>query len=152
MKLLLSDEMRAKLLKVRQSQMDELTSGRLCAVDDFFAANEVVRIKGGMGYGTYVGTDGRVIIWNHGEDEEPQEATHPKHVASVIVRWAKNVGMEELISLLPAKPPDGVICDFCGGERNTSLRKIFSQAEDEEVLCPKCQGLGWVTGQLVRST
>ena len=147
MKLPLTDAMRRNVLQARERQMEELTSGRLCAVDRLFASNEVVRLHAGMGRGAYVGTDGRVTVWNYGEGQEPAEVDYPKGVASIIVRWAKNVDLEELVTLLPSKPSDGLSCYCCNGNRFTSLRVLFDDASDEQILCPKCHGLGWIAGE-----
>lgn len=146
MKLPLSEALRNKLRRVRESQMEELTSGRLCLVDEFFAGNEVVRLKAGLGCASYVGTDGQVTVWNFGEDSDPEAVTEPREIAWEIARWAKDVGLEELVSLLPEKPTDGMICDCCKGNRTASWRTFFAEGADEEfVVCLKCRGLGWIS-------
>jgi hypothetical protein len=141
MNLQLGEELRAKILQVRKRQAEEL---KLYDLDNFFSSNEVVRINDGMGYGTYVGTDGRVTVWFYGGGEEPVIVENPRDIASIIVRWARNVDLSELISLLPAKPSDAIVCDRCAGERVHSIRLLFRDAAEESILCKKCSGLGWV--------
>jgi hypothetical protein len=144
MNLVMTAELRAKVLRVRESQMEELTSGRLCVVDAFFAANEVVRLKAGMGRASYVGTDGQVTGWNFGEGCDPEVITEPQWIAWEIVRWAKDVGLEELVAQLPSKPPDSTTCDLCQGNRVATWRTFFPDGNDELTGCLKCHGLGWI--------
>jgi hypothetical protein len=52
------------------------------------------------------------------------------------VKLAGDIGMAELIDLLPARPDDAVVCCLCEGSR-------WESAESSRWCCRRCCGLGW---------
>ena len=69
----------------------------------------------------YLGTDGRVHYENYGEGLDKMVLTDPRDVASSIVKWAADIGVPELIDLLPDRPEGAVVCRLCEGTRWESL-------------------------------
>lgn len=117
MRLPLTDQQREHLRSVREEQLAAWRAGRPQIVDDLFTTDEVVRLMSRMGRACYLGLDGRVWVGNLGEGELPQVLDDPKAVASCIMRWAVDIGLPELVEVLPSMPADGEVCSLCEGSR-----------------------------------
>lgn len=145
MRLPLTEQQREHLRDVREAQLAEWRAGRPQVVDAMFIEEEVVRLMSRMGRAVYLGLDGRVWAGNLGEGESPGALEDPKDVASCIVRWARTVGLPELIEVLPPMPEGGEVCALCGGERETHEGIIPRGEDGVRRYCPRCGGLGWTT-------
>jgi hypothetical protein len=58
---------------------------------------------------------------------------------------AGDIGLPELIELLPHKPEDAVTCRLCQGTR-WEEREPSSTSHFERWCCRRCRGLGWTFG------
>jgi hypothetical protein len=136
MKLPIDDPLRERFSQVRETQLAEYRGGQPQVVDEVFLEEEVVRLTCGGGHSAYIGFDGRVIVVNYNEGFPPVLLEDSKHIASVIVRWASEAGLPELVGLLPLIPDGGEICSLCGGDR-------YERWEERSWCCRRCGGLGW---------
>jgi hypothetical protein len=105
----------------------------VCAI---FYDQEVVCLWAGGGHAAYLGLDGRVHYENYGEGFDTVVLTDLRAVASNIVRYAADIGLPELIDLLPAAPLSAVVCRLCEGSR-------WESVESTRWCCRRCRGLGW---------
>jgi len=68
--------------------------------------------------------------------------TDPRDVASTIVKCAGDIGMPELIDLLPTRPANGFVCLLCEGTRWESPEST-GDPDGRPWCCRRCRGLGW---------
>jgi hypothetical protein len=122
--------------------MADHRAGRPQLVCGIFYEREVVCLKVGMGRAVFLGLDGRVWAENYGEGLPPEVLADARDVASVIVRWSGDIGVPELVELLPARPPGGFVCGVCGGSRRLP-RSIAVHDDGRPLCCLRCYGLGW---------
>jgi hypothetical protein len=101
-----------------------------------------VCMKAGMGQAAFLGLDGRVWAENYGEGAVSEVLTDARDIASVIVRWSGNIGLSELMDLLPARPTSAVVCGACGGSRWLPA-SIGVHDDGRPLCCLRCYGLGW---------
>jgi hypothetical protein len=138
--------LRKRLQQVREQQMADHRAGRPQLVCGIFSDTEVVILKAGMGHAAFLGLDGRVWAENYGEGFPPEVLTDARDVASVVVRWSGNIGLPELIELLPARPAGGFVCGVCGGSRWLP-ESIGVQDDGRPLCCLRCYGLGWTLAE-----
>jgi hypothetical protein len=132
----LTEPIRERLRQIRERQMAEHRAGRPQLVCGVFYDEEVVCLRAGRGHAAYLGTDGRVHYENYGQGKDKVVLTDPRHVASTIAECAGDIGVPELIDLLPARPAHGLVCRLCEGSR-------WASAGGDRWLCLLCHGLGW---------
>lgn len=138
----IDSSLRERLRHIREQQIADHREGRPQLVCGIFYDLEVVCLKAGMGHAAFLGLDGRVWAENYGEGVAPEVLTDARDIASVIVRWSGNIGLPDLMELLPAKPITGVQCGVCNGSR--WLPTSISVHDDGRPLCClRCYGLGW---------
>jgi hypothetical protein len=90
--------------------MAEHLAGRPQLVCSIFYDKEVVCLRAGGGSAVYLGLDGRVHYENYNEGHAPVVLTDPREIAWAIVKHASEIGIPELIELLPTRPPGAVEC------------------------------------------
>jgi hypothetical protein len=132
----LTEELRERLRRLRVEQMARHRAGRPQLVCGIFYDEEVVWLHHGGGSATFLGLDGRVHSEYYGEGKPVVVVTDPRFVAASVVQWASEIGLPELIALLPGRPPTGVACRLCEGRR-------WESAEEPRLRCRRCWGLGW---------
>jgi hypothetical protein len=132
----LPEPLRARLRQIRERQMADHLAGRPQLVCGVFYDEEVVCLRASSGHATYLGTDGRVHYENYGEGRDKVVLTDPRDVASAIVKWAGDIGVPELVELLPKRPEGAVVCRLCKGSR-------WESTESSRWCCRRCCGLGW---------
>src|SRR5262245_49415512 len=132
----LTEPLRARLRQIRERQMADHLAGRPQLVCGVFYDEEVVCLQAGGGHVAYLGTDGRVHYENYGEGRDKVVLTDPRDVASTIVKCAGDIGVPELIDLLPNRPEGAVACRLCEGSR-------WESAGASRWCCRRCHGLGW---------
>ena len=132
----LTEPLRTRLRQIRERQMAEHLAGRPQLVCAVFYVEEVVCLRAGGGQAAYLGADGRIHCENYGEGQDRVVLTDPRDVASAIVKWAGDIGVPELIDLLPARPESAVVCRLCDGGR-------WESVEASRWCCRRCHGLGW---------
>jgi hypothetical protein len=140
--LALSEELRERLREVRERQMAEHRAGIPRLVCDVFYDEEVVCLRAGGGHATYLGTDGRLHYQNYGEGKDTVVLTDPRDLASAIVNCAGDVGVPELIDLLPPRQANAFVCQLCRGTR-WELPESNDHADGWPWCCRRCYGLGW---------
>ncbi|SIO58595.1 hypothetical protein SAMN05444166_5738 [Singulisphaera sp. GP187] len=136
MRLPIDEQLRERLRQLRELQLAECRAGRPQVVDEVFLNEEVVRLKSGGGHSAYLGLDGRAITVNDNEGFPPVVLEAPKDIASVVVRWAPEAGLAELVEVLPPKADGGAVCSLCDGTR-------YEELQGERWCCRRCCGLGW---------
>jgi hypothetical protein len=134
--------LRERLRQIREKQMADHRAGRPRLVCAIFYDLDVVCLKAGMGHAAFLDLDGRVWAENYGEGFPPEVLTDARDVASVIVRWAGNIGLSELIDRLPARPLDAFVCGVCSGSRYLPV-SIMVHDDGRPLCCLRCYGLGW---------
>ena len=132
----LTEPLRVRLRQIRERQMADHLAGRPQLVCDAFYDEEVVCLRVFCGRAAYLGTDGRVHYENFGEGMNKVVLTDPRDVAANIVKFAGDIGVLELIDLLPARPANGFVCRLCEGSR-------WESAGTDRWCCRRCCGLGW---------
>ena len=135
----LTEAMRDRLRRIREHQMREHRAGRPQLVCGVFYDEEVVCLRSGGGHAAYLGTDGRIHYENYGEGIDKRVLTDPRDVASTIVKCAGDIGMSELIDVLPLRPVNGFVCRLCEGTR----RESPTDPPGQPWCCRRCCGLGW---------
>jgi hypothetical protein len=144
----IGDTLRDRLREVREQQMAEHLAGRPLAMCGIFYEREVVCLKAGCGHAAFLGLDGRVWAENYGQGLESEVFTDARDIASVIVRWAGNIGLPELVELLPTKPADAFVCGVCGGSRWLPTT-IGVHDDGRPLCCLRCYGLGWTFAEQI---
>lgn len=140
--LALTEPLRTRLRAVREQQMADHRAGRPQLVCGVFYDEEVVCLRAGGGHAAYLGTDGQLHYENYGESKDKIVLTDPRAVASTIVKCAGEIGVPELVELLPPKPAGGVVCRLCGGSRWESSASS-EDPDGQRWCCRRCHGLGW---------
>jgi hypothetical protein len=138
----LTEPLRDRLRQIRERQMVDHRAGRPQLVCEVFYDEEVVCLRASGGYAAYLGMDGRVHSENYSEGIAKAVLTDPRDVASTIVKCAGDIGLPELVDLLPARPPGAVVCRLCGGGRWESPAST-GDPEGRPWCCRRCCGLGW---------
>jgi hypothetical protein len=146
--LALTEAQRERLRRIREHQMSEHCAGRPQLVCGVFYDEEVVCLRAGGGHAAYLGTDGRVHYENYGEDMDEVVLTDPRDVASAIVKCAADIGMPELIDLLPSRPGNGFVCRLCEGTRWESSGST-GDPDGRPRCCRRCCGLGWTHAEAI---
>jgi hypothetical protein len=136
----LTEPLRERLRQIRKHQMAEHRAGRPQQVCGVFYDDEVVCLRAGSGHATYLSTDGRVHYENYDEGMDKVVLTDPRDVASTIVKCAGDIGLPELIDLLPPRPANGFLCRLCEGSRRES-------GGADQWCCRRCHGLGWTLAE-----
>jgi hypothetical protein len=142
----LTERLRERLRHVREDQMAEHRAGRPQLVCGVFYDEEVVCLRAGGGHAVYLGTDGRVHYENYGEGKDTVILTDPRDVASTIVTCAGDIGVSELIELLPPPPASAEVCRLCEGGR-WELPTGGDDLADRPWCCRRCHGLGWTLAE-----
>jgi hypothetical protein len=142
----LTERLRELLRQVREHQMAQHRAGRPELVCGVFYNDEVVCLRAGGGHAAYLGTDGRIHYENYGEAKDPRVLTDPRDVASTIVKCANDIGVPELIELLPPRPAGGEICRLCEGRR-WELPASSGDPDGRPWCCRRCHGLGWTLAE-----
>jgi hypothetical protein len=138
----LTEPLRQRLRQIRDCQMVDHRAGRPQMVCEVFYEDEVVCLRAGGGHAVYLGTDGRVHYEYYGEGKDRVVLTDPRDVASTIVQCAGDIGMPELIDLLPVRPGSAVVCRLCEGSR-CELLATTGDPECRPWCCRRYKGLGW---------
>lgn len=103
-----------------------------------------VTMYGGLGDAMYLTLDGRIVILDWMDDEAPpREAATLSEAALAITVGAKTRKCPELLTLLPARPPQAFDCAECH-----KIGWINLGTETLTFVCEKCGGLGWVTNDI----
>jgi hypothetical protein len=136
----LTEPLRKGLRQVREWQMAEHLAGRPQLVCGVFYDEEVVCLRAGGGHAAYLGTDGRVYYENYGEGKDTVVLTDPRAVACTIVTCAGDIGLPQLIDMLPTRPANGFVCRLCQGGR-------WESAGADQWCCRRCRGLGWTLAE-----
>ncbi len=93
---------------------------------------------------TYLTLDGRVLSLDHiADDAKLIAVTEPGEAYAAIVVGAKNLGIEELLDLLPAAPTGATSCPRCDGSRWIAIGPRAGTDEPASIVCADCRGLGW---------
>jgi hypothetical protein len=137
--LVLSEPLRERLRLIREHQLAEHRAGRPQLVCGIFYDQEVVCLRTGGGSAVFLGLDGRIHYENYGEGIDPVVLTDPRDVAWAIVKHAGDIGIPELIDVLPSRLEQAVVCKLCRGNR---WETSGSSAADRWC-CRLCYGLGW---------
>jgi len=84
----------------------------------------------------YLTSDGRVLTNQpaSGEFDDSLKEADDDFAISVIVRAARQTGIEQLLDLIPRTPDSATVCASCNGSRSAPL----------EPVCRACSGRGWV--------
>lgn len=112
-----------------------------------FYDKDVVCLRAGGGHAGYLALDGTVYYENYGEGKQTEVVDDPRGIASMIVKCADDIGLPELIDLLPARPLAAFVCGLCNGTRRespTGGRRM--DMDDKPWCCRRCDGLGWTAG------
>jgi hypothetical protein len=89
--------------------------------------------------------DGVVVVIDTEDGSPPRPATDEEARTALFRSIAH---YPELLSLLPPRPPDAVVCTACGGTGVWPVR--FQKAEYRGIVCP-CGGAGWTVSTEHRS-
>ena len=112
-------------------------------VDDIERDHDAVMLFGGMGSPGYITTDGRILIDADEFWESPagvREANSDDEVIAMLTVGAKTTGIEELLDLIPAAPPEAIRCPMCKGSR---------WYERLGTICLLCRGRSWATQAMI---
>lgn len=122
---------------LRRAQLVDLepTNPRMAA---WLRGMGALYLYGSIGSEAVLLPDGTVRVWwadtwSESDGYTEREATPTERVGSLVLGARR---YPELRELLPPRPPDTPDCAECGGVGEYPYAK--------GVLCPKCQGLGWV--------
>jgi hypothetical protein len=138
----ITESLRERLRRLRRQQLADHSAGSPRLVCALFYEEDVVCIRAFGGHAAYLGLDGRVSCENYGEGLGPEVLSDPRDVASIIVRFAGDLGIPELIDLLPTRPDGAVACRLCKGSRWESSPPE-GESEGGRWCCRRCRGLGW---------
>jgi hypothetical protein len=138
----LTEPLRERLRQIREEQMADHLAGRPQRVCGVFYDEEVVCLRVFCGHAAYLGTDGRIHYENFGEGKDKVVLTDPRDVASTIVKCAGDIGVPELIDVLPPRPTGAVVCRLCEGSRWESPAST-GDPEGRPWCCRRCCGLAW---------
>lgn len=121
------------------AQMDTLQ-------DEVEVAHDAFLIDPGMGPMIYLSADGRVLEDGRSWDgAELRELTSEDEIIAALVVGANKTGIEELLTLIPAAPPEATQCPRCQGARRAAL----IPGQETLFICTMCHGRGWATGEMV---
>lgn len=110
------------------------------------AAHDAFLLDPGMGPMIYLSADGRVLEDGRSWDgAELRELTSEDKIIAALVVGASKTGVEELLTLIPAAPPEARQCPRCQGARRAAL--IPGQAT--LFICTMCHGRGWATEAMI---
>lgn len=130
---------------LRQEVLDKLLErkpGGVCAAGVLAEYNALI-LTLGMGPAVYLTLDGRVLIderWWFGDDV--REATEDEAISGIVV-GAKVTGIQELLELVPPRPPEADACGQCSGARWWTLPVKDVHGNTCEIVCSACWGRGW---------
>jgi hypothetical protein len=117
------------------------------ALDELETREEAFLLDRSLGQVCYLTSEGRVLIdardW---DDTGVREATDDEAVAAIVL-GAEKTEVGELLHLLPAAPPAASLCDQCNGWRWFPLGLWFSPPTGLHVVCVRCWGRGWTSGE-----
>jgi hypothetical protein len=134
MHLLIDDNWRARLLRIREGQSVAPEIEALLGCTAIF-------LYGRLGNSAYLGLDGRMVGWGAAEWLPPAVVEDPAEVIRVIVLGAHQLGILELVELLPPAPPNSGVCPMCKGQRwDSTPNEWFPDGG----ICLGCRGRGWV--------
>src|SRR5207249_3548267 len=102
-----------------------------------FYDQDVVCLRAGAGHALYLGLDGRIHHVNYGGGIDPMVLTDARWVASAIVRCAGDIGVPELIDLLPARPEGAFVCGLCNGSR-WMPKEVLASPDGLPICCLRC--------------
>jgi hypothetical protein len=142
----IGDPLRERLQRIREQQMADHRFGRPQLVCTTFYDQEVVCLRAGGGHAAYLGLDGQVHYENYGEGFDAVVLTDPRDVASAIVKCAADIGVPELIDLLPTKPESAFVCGLCKGSRWMPA-EVMTSDDGRSICCLRCYGLGWTLAE-----
>jgi hypothetical protein len=131
------------MLKIPKDLLDTLHDLRAKQLQwpyppDFAQNNPVVILTLGLGPELYLGFDGRVFKRDFMDEDGPvYETKDLRDIAVGLVICSRDDNVPELVDLLPACPPDGVVCSACQGTRRIGL------ATGPWIVCGQCSGMGW---------
>lgn len=94
-----------------------------------------------MGPSLYLASDGRILADDAVLQTPLEEADRNGAIAGLIL-GARNLGVPELLSLLPTRPTDAEDCYRCLGSGWWVL-PVVAGPPAAKTLCPDCAGLGW---------
>jgi len=127
----------AILAKLRAVRADRGYTDPVIEREDAFFLYE------GLGPVCYLTSDGRVLVDSSWWDGRPLYEGDDDEAYSSIVVGAKNTGIPELLSLLPAALPASRRCERCKGERWMNFGRDLNTGKPARVVCHECSGRGW---------
>jgi hypothetical protein len=94
---------------------------------------DALSVIGDMSLVTYLTPDGRVLIED--EDTPLHETSNLYYIHSTLIRASERFGLPELRSFVPPAPAESILCPACQGTGYIYKVRIF---------CPDCQACGWI--------
>jgi hypothetical protein len=137
----ISHELRQKLVKLRNSQLDWLrqkAEGEPYRFISHFYEEllgiEGVHLWGTLGADLYLTFDGRLLLSeDHGDRQSIEEVCGLAFKATAFTTGAYANNLLELLDFLPTRPTGEPPCTICQGARTVDGMRA----------CPFCCGLGW---------
>jgi hypothetical protein len=103
-------------------------------------SHKAVYVAGSMDACYYLTLNGQVL---REDDEQPLAvATEPFYIYGTLIIAAQRFDLPELLTLVPARPADGVVCHHCAGT---------SYLRQDRLLCPTCEAKGWIAATATAS-
>lgn len=109
--------------------------------DDIEVRHDAFMLFGGLGTAVYLTRSGEFLALSNFDTSDGLREATDSEATSALVICARRTGMEELLSLLPARPDGSTTCTECSGSRWSPLRS--SDDKWPVVVCTSCSGLGW---------
>jgi hypothetical protein len=106
------------------------------------AYGEAVWLHTSLGTTYYLLRDGRVIITEVLDEENPLRFAAPDEELGALVLGAKTLVEPQLLEAMPARPPTATDCRRCGGSRWWQVPGTWTPAPSQ-LVCPDCAGRGW---------
>jgi hypothetical protein len=130
--------LRDRLCALHLAQHAEMSPDWFSRVEAAFAEGAVF-LWVGLGYANYLTLGGQVVC-TAPDDSRPGLVESLRAIANIIVRGARELGMPELVDLLPSMPSGLAACPGCGGRRWDDTPH---PGYPEGTVCLICSGLGW---------
>ena len=95
----------------------------------------------GLGPICYLTAAGQVVIdFSDWDDRPGLRVADEDDTVRYLVVGARKTGINDLVLLLPPRPPDGSVCPRCQGGRWCTL----PTQPPAEIVCISCSGRGWL--------